>query len=79
MNNYLAMASVYDDLLTTAVLKKIRPYDTRHCTAIHKVACNSIEEVPDLHLDKYGVEYDRLCGYVYLYAQIDGIWKRITD
>ena len=79
MNEYLAMASVYDDLLTTAVLEKIRFYDARHCTSIHKLTCKSIEEAPDLSLDKYGEEYDRLRGHVYLYTQIDGIWKRITD
>ena len=79
MREYLVMASIYDDLATSANIKKIRFYDAYSCTPIRKLVCNSIEELHDLTLDNFGEEYVRLRRYVCLYAQIGNTWKRITD
>lgn len=79
MGEYMAKASIYIDLLTPGVVKRSQSDDPTCCTPIHRITCNSIEDLYDLFLDRYGTECDRLRGYVYLYAQVNGTWQRISD
>lgn len=78
MKEFLVMASVYGDLTTEQALAR-RYFDTpAYYTPIFTISCESIDDLPDVFLDKCGRECDRLRGYVYLYAKSDGSWQRIT-
>lgn len=79
MQEYQVMASIYGDLLEPSVVQRINPYNITCHTRIHTIACEFIEELRDLFLDKYSEECSFLRGYVYLYAKIDNKWQRITD
>ena len=79
MQEYQVMASIYGDLLEPSVVQRINPCNITCHTSIHTMLCDSIEALRDLFLDKYGEECGHLHGYVYLYAQINNKWQRITD
>lgn len=79
MREYLAMASIYNDLLTPAAVKRPHSDDPVCYTSVHRINCKSVDDLCDLFLDRHGAECDRLRGYIYLYAHIDGMWQRITD
>ena len=78
MKKYQVMASVYDDLATEQALTRVYFQNPAYYTSISTISCESIEDLPELFLDKHGEECDRLRGPAYLYAQIGGQWKRIT-
>jgi len=78
MQQFQVMASVYDDLTTEQALTRIYFYTPAYCTPIFTISCESIDDLPDVFLDKHGEDCDRLHGYVYLYAKSDGSWQRIT-
>lgn len=79
MQEYRVMASIYGDLLESSVVQRINPCNITCHTPIHTIASESGDELCDLFLDTYGDECGHLHGYVYLYAQINNKWQRITD
>lgn len=62
-------------------IPQINPLDQVYYTPEHTLSCKDIEELPELYLDKYGEELDRLFGYSYsyLYVRTTNGWIRITE
>ena len=79
MKEFQVMVSVYGDLTTEQTRTRIYFNTPAYCTPIFTISCESIDDLPDLFLDRHGEDCDRLRGHVYLYAKSDGPWQRITN
>ena len=78
MKDYRVGASIYNDLLTPAVVRKPWAKERGFSTSIHMVKCNSLEEIPDLFLDVCGDECDGMKDRIYWYVDTGDGWV-LTD
>lgn len=81
MKDYLVMVSIYHDLLAEETLARTNPGFRCSFAPVHRITCESVEDLYDLYSDRYGEEWGQLFRYryLYLYAQIDNVWQRISD
>ena len=79
MKEYQVLASIYDDLLTPKAVTRTLLQELGHCTTVHTIKCDSIDEIPDLFLDRYGNEciYMRNC-IIYWYVKTESGWQCIN-
>lgn len=78
MKEYRVVASIYDDLHTSAVVKRPMLKELGLCTSVHTIKCDSLEEIPDLFLGVCGQECDRIKDRVYWYVDAGNGWE-LTD
>ena len=71
--------AVYRDLEASISDVKGQACGFARYTQVRTNRCRSIEEVPDVYLDFYGHELNRLCRHAYLYVLTDNGHLRITD
>ena len=79
MTEYRDGASIYSDLHTPDVVRRSLVKEPGYSTDVHLISCESIEDLYEVYIDRYGKEFCRLGKHPYLYAVIDGILQRITD
>lgn len=77
MKEYQVVASVYEYLLTTKVLKRPMIEEFGFYTPVHTIKCDSPEEIPDLFLDQFGQECHRMKTRIYWYVNDGNGWMRI--
>ena len=78
MKEYHVLASIHNDLHTSAVVKKSYAKNPGHSTSIHLIKCNSLEEIRDLFLDVCGDECYGMSSRMYWYVN-DGTGWVLTD
>lgn len=78
MTEYRVLASIYDYLLTPAVVKNPRSNAPGHSTNIHTIKCDSLEEIRDAFLDVCGDECIGMNSRIYWYVD-DGTGWKLTD
>lgn len=74
MKEYRVVASIYNDLLTLAVVRKPWVKERGFSTSIHSLKCNSLEEIPDIFLGVYGDKCDGMKDRVYWYVDAGDGW-----
>ena len=78
MREYRVLASIYDDLLTSAVVKNLQSGEAGYSTNIHTIKCDSLEEIQDAFLDICGNECIGMNTRMFWYVD-DGTGWKLTD
>ena len=75
MKEYRVMASVYDDLLTPAEVRRILLKEFGHNSSIYTIKCDSVQEIPDLFLDAHGEECIYMRDQIHWYVETEKGWQ----
>ena len=79
MKEYRVVASIYSDLHTPDVVRRSLVKEPEYSTDVHAISCESIENLYEVYIDRYGGEFAQSGKYPYLYAETGGVLQRITD
>ena len=75
MKEYRVMASVYDDLLTPAAVRRTLLKEFGHYTSTYTIKCDSVQEIPDLFLDMYWEECIYMRDQIHWYIKTEKGWQ----
>ena len=78
MTEHRVLASIYNYLLTPAVVENPLVKAPGHSTSVHTITCNSLEEIPDLFIDVCGNECYGMNTRMYWYVDAGNGWE-LTD
>ena len=77
MLEFRAFGTVYRDAESARADIRARACELTVYTPIHTIYCDSEEEIADKFMAQYGDELAQLGCSVFLYAEIEGTWRRI--